>query len=117
MEAEKVRNLTDGELKQQERDQMDQLFRLKFQMKMGQTESLNKIRSLRRGVARLKTITRERQLGLHTSTAGAARPAAKPAKAAKVKAAAPVAKAKTSSAKVKAKAPAKKSAAKKSEKR
>src|SRR4051794_30925047 len=118
MNAEKVRNLTDGELKQQERDQMDQLFRLKFQMKMGQTESLNKIRSLRRGVARLKTITRERQLGLHTSPAGAARPAAKPAKAAKVKAAAPVAKAaKATSAKVKAKAPAKKSAAKKSEKR
>src|SRR5437588_9216232 len=95
MNTEKVRNLTDGELKQQERDQMDQLFRLKFQMKMGQTESLNKIRSLRRGVARLKTITRERELGLHTSdVSGAARPAAKPAKAAKVKAAAPVAKAK-----------------------
>src|SRR5437879_4140621 len=111
MNAEKVRNLTDAELKQNERDSMDQLFRLKFQMKMGQTESLNKIRSLRRGVARLKTIARERQLGLvPTATA-------KPAKAAAVKAA-PAAKAKASvKTKAKAKAPAKKSAAKKSEKK
>jgi large subunit ribosomal protein L29 len=113
MNAEKVRNMTDGELKQQERDSMDQLFRLKFQMKMGQTESLNKIRSLRRGVARLKTIARERQLGLVANTATAT---AKPATAAAVKAA-PVAKAKAPvKAKAKAKAPAKKSAAKKSEK-
>ena len=64
MEADKVRNLSDTELAQAQRDQMDQLFRLKFQMKMGQTESLNKIRSLRRGVARMKTIARERQLGI-----------------------------------------------------
>jgi large subunit ribosomal protein L29 len=116
MNAEKVRNMTDGELKQQERDSMDQLFRLKFQMKMGQTESLNKIRSLRRGVARLKTIARERQLGL-VSPAGTSTVAAKPAKAAKVKAA-PVAKSKAQAkAKVKAKAPAKKAATKKSEKK
>ena len=105
MNAEKVRNLTDAELKQNERDSMDQLFRLKFQMKMGQTESLNKIRSLRRGVARLKTIARERQLGLVTHSASAPAAAAKPAKAARVKAAPAVAKAK-------AKAPAKKTAAK-----
>src|SRR3954469_25506251 len=65
MEAEKIRNLSDTELAQTQRDEMDQLFRLKFQMKMGQTESLKKIRGLRRGVARLKTIARERALGLN----------------------------------------------------
>src|SRR5881394_1446970 len=75
MNAEKVRNLTDAELKQNERDLMDQLFRLKFQMKMGQTESLNKIRGLRKDVARVKTIARERSLGIVTTAA------AKPAKA------------------------------------
>ena len=64
MEAEKIRNLSDGELKQQQREQMDQLFRLKFQLKMGQSESLKKIQGLRRGVARLKTIARERELGI-----------------------------------------------------
>src|SRR5947207_6410777 len=77
MEAEKIRNLSDAELAQSQRDQMDQLFRLKFQMKMGQTESLNKIRSLRRGVARLKTIARERALGIAPAPHAAATKTAK----------------------------------------
>jgi len=94
--VEKMRNATDAELRQQERDLMDQLFRLKFQMKMGQTESLNKIRGLRKDVARVKTLVRERGLGLNASartkpatakTEAAAAPAkavaAKPAAAAK----------------------------------
>ncbi len=62
MDAEKIRNLTDAELKQQERELNDQLFRLKFQMRMGQTESLKKIRGLRRDIARVKTVARQRQL-------------------------------------------------------
>jgi len=62
MNADKLRNLTDPELRNQEHDLSDQLFRLKFQMKMGQTESLKKIRELRRSVARVKTIMRERQI-------------------------------------------------------
>ncbi len=61
MDAEKIRNLTDDELRQQERELNDQLFRLKFQLSMGQTESLKKIRGLRKDIARVKTITRERQ--------------------------------------------------------
>jgi len=60
MKAEKIRNLTDVELKHQERDLADQLFKLKFQMNMGQTESLKKIRGLRRDIARVQTIRRER---------------------------------------------------------
>jgi len=62
MEAEKIRNLTDAELKHQERELNDQLFRLKFQMKMGQTESLKKVRGLRRDIARVKTIARQREM-------------------------------------------------------
>lgn len=62
MDAEKIRNLTDAELAQQERELNDQLFRLKFQLKMGQTESLKKIRGLRKDVARVKTIMREKEL-------------------------------------------------------
>jgi large subunit ribosomal protein L29 len=61
MDADKIRNLTDAELKLQERDLNDQLFRLKFQLKMGQTESLKKIRGLRKDVARVKTIMREKE--------------------------------------------------------
>ncbi len=60
MKPDKVRNLTDEELRHQERDLNDQLFKLKFQLNMGQTESLKKIRGLRRDIARVKTIARER---------------------------------------------------------
>jgi len=40
MKVDKVRNLTDEELSHQQRELNDQLFKLKFQMNMGQTESL-----------------------------------------------------------------------------
>jgi large subunit ribosomal protein L29 len=62
MNAEKIRNLTDAELAHQQRDLADQLFKLKFQMKMGQTESLKKIRDLKKDIARMKTIEREKKL-------------------------------------------------------
>ncbi len=65
--AEKVRNLSAAELKHQERELNDQLFRLKFQLRMGQTESLKKIRGLRRDLARVKTIARARALGVETA--------------------------------------------------
>jgi large subunit ribosomal protein L29 len=82
METDKIRNLTSDELVQQEKDSMDQLFRLKFQMKMGQTESLNKIRGLRKDIARMKTIARQRELegGQSPATAPAVKLAVKPAK-------------------------------------
>src|SRR5262249_52279677 len=94
MDAEKLRNLTDAELVHQQRELSDQLFRLKFQLKMGQTESLNKIRGLRKDVARIHTIMREKQLNIvHPAHAAApavtAAPVAKaaPKKTAKAKAA------------------------------
>lgn len=68
MEAEKIRNLTDEELRQQERDMSDQLFKLKFQLNMGQTESLKKIRGLRKDIARVKTVARERELAASRET-------------------------------------------------
>ena len=61
--AEKMRNLSSAELDHKWRELQDQLFRLKFQLRMGQTESLKKIRGLRRDVARVKTIARGRALG------------------------------------------------------
>jgi large subunit ribosomal protein L29 len=72
MDAEKLRNLTDAELQHQQRELNDQLFRLKFQLKMGQTESLNKIRGLRKDVARMHTVMREKQLGIVRSSGVAA---------------------------------------------
>ena len=61
MNVDKMRNLTDAELDNQERELADQLFKLKFQLNMGQTESLKKIRGLRKDIARVKTILSERQ--------------------------------------------------------
>ena len=64
MEAEKIRNLGDEELEAQERQSAERLFRLRFQMKLGQTEGVKKLRDLRKDVARFKTIARERALGI-----------------------------------------------------
>jgi large subunit ribosomal protein L29 len=60
MKSDKIRNLTDEELQHQGQDLADQLFKLKFQLNMGQTESLKKIRGLRKDIARVKTILGER---------------------------------------------------------
>jgi large subunit ribosomal protein L29 len=62
MNADKIRNLTDVELAHQQRELADQLFKLKFQLKMGQTESLKKIRDLKKDIARMKTIEREKRV-------------------------------------------------------
>ena len=66
MKVDKIRNLTDAELQHQERDLADQLFKLKFQLNMGQTESLKKIRGLRKDIARVKTILGERKRSVAT---------------------------------------------------
>ena len=86
MEIEKIRNTTDTELLTHLRETNDELFQLKFRMRMGQTESLKKMRELRRDLARIKTIARQRQLGITVAkkSATAARPAA-PAKKAVAK--------------------------------
>ena len=68
MKPEKIRNLTDAELAHQERELSDELFKLKFQLNMGQTESLKKIRGLRKDIARVKTIQRQKQLAANGGT-------------------------------------------------
>lgn len=62
MKPEKIRDMSDEELLNQDKDLSDQLFRLRFQLSMGQTESLKKIREMRKDIARIKTIRRERQI-------------------------------------------------------
>ena len=104
MKPEKIRNLTEPELKHEERELNDQLFRLKFQMKMGQTESLKKIRDLRKDIARINTVQREKQLASGNGT-----PAATPVAKRQAKAKAP----RKTVAKVKKPVAAKKAAKKK----
>jgi large subunit ribosomal protein L29 len=65
MELTKIRNWSDDELKTQETQISEQLFRIRFQAKLGQNEGIRKLRELRKDIARIKTIARERALGLH----------------------------------------------------
>ena len=60
--AEKLRALGADELQLKGKEMIDQLFRLRFQRSLGQTESLTKMRGLRKDIARVNTITREREL-------------------------------------------------------
>jgi large subunit ribosomal protein L29 len=65
MELAKIRNLSDEELTHQERSSSEQLFRLRFQVSMGQNDGVKKLRELRREIAQIKTVARERELGIH----------------------------------------------------
>ncbi len=66
-----LRDLGVDELRQRERDIDDQLFRMRIQKAMGQLESPNKLRAIRRDMARLKTVLRERELERHAEPGGA----------------------------------------------
>jgi len=84
MELEKIRNLSDEELTVEENKAREQLFRLRFQMKMGQTEGVKKLRELKKDVSRIQTISRERVLQIRGAAPLAE--SAAPARAAKSKA-------------------------------
>ena len=107
MELEKIRNLSDEELAHQEKTSAEQLFRLRFQVSLGQNDGVKKLRQLRREIAQVKTVARERELGIHGET-----PETKPAAEAKVvKAEKPVAAAKAKAPKAAKKAAPKTAAA------
>jgi large subunit ribosomal protein L29 len=57
-----VRDLDEREITQQLTEMEEQMFRMRFQMSMGQTDGLKKIRVMRKERARLLTIRREREL-------------------------------------------------------
>jgi large subunit ribosomal protein L29 len=57
----KFRDMSADELERQEAEMSEQIFKLRFQWAMGQTESLNKIRELRKDRARLLTILHEKE--------------------------------------------------------
>jgi large subunit ribosomal protein L29 len=67
MRAEKVREQDSTELRRQTAELREQIFRLRFQMEMGQTEGLKKLHAVRKDRARMLTILRDREL--HPDTA------------------------------------------------
>ena len=60
MKARELRELTEDELQQKEKDLADQLFRLRFQQAVGQVENAMKLRTIRRDLARIKTVRKEK---------------------------------------------------------
>jgi large subunit ribosomal protein L29 len=62
MKSQKVRDLDENELRNQLGEMDEQMFRLHFQMSMGQMEGLKKARAMRKTRARIMTILREREL-------------------------------------------------------
>ena len=78
MELEKIRNLSDDELTHHEKTSAEQLFRLRFQVSLGQNDGVKKLRQLRKEIAQIKTVARERALGIRgTQKDGVAATAAK----------------------------------------
>jgi large subunit ribosomal protein L29 len=62
MKGQKVRDLDSAEIRNQLREMEEQKFRLKFQMSMGQTDGLKKLRAMKKDRARMLTVLREREL-------------------------------------------------------
>jgi len=62
MKVGEVRDLAVDELRAREKDLDDQLFRLRIQKSMGQLEAPAKVREVRKDLARIKTILREKEL-------------------------------------------------------
>ena len=63
MKARELRDLSEEELKNKEEEIKDQLFKLKFQHTLGQLENAMKLKNLKRDIARIKTILREKSEG------------------------------------------------------
>lgn len=64
MKVKELRDLTDAELGKKLTDSKDELFKLRFQMATGQLDNPMKLQEVRRKIARVKTIIRERELGI-----------------------------------------------------
>lgn len=62
MKTNKLRDLTNDELIRKADQFKEELFNLRFQMATGQLENPVRIKEVRRGIARAKTILREREL-------------------------------------------------------
>jgi large subunit ribosomal protein L29 len=61
MKVTDVRELAVDDLRQREKELDDQLFRLRIQKSMGQVEAAQKLKTLRRDLARVKTVLREKE--------------------------------------------------------
>jgi large subunit ribosomal protein L29 len=61
MKSEQVREMSEDELRGKERELQEQLFKLRFQKSLGQLDNGMKMREIRRDIARVKTVLRQKE--------------------------------------------------------
>jgi large subunit ribosomal protein L29 len=61
VKPEKVREMSESDLKAKEKELSEQLMKLRFQKAIGQLDSGLKVRQTRRDIARVKTILKQKQ--------------------------------------------------------
>jgi len=64
MKAKEIRELTTAEIDQNVKTLKEELFNLRFQLATGQLENTARIREVKKSIARLKTIARQRELNI-----------------------------------------------------
>jgi large subunit ribosomal protein L29 len=62
MKANEIRDLTTAEIEQKIKALKEELFNLRFQLATGQLENTTRIREVRKSIARMKTVVREREI-------------------------------------------------------
>ncbi len=72
MQAHELREMTEEELRQRLQETRRELFNLRQQWYAGSLEDHNRLREVRRDIARVNTILRERELGVALAQKGAA---------------------------------------------
>lgn len=60
MKARELKELTEDELQAKEKELKDQLFKLQFQHSLGQLENALKLKNIKKDIARIKTVLREK---------------------------------------------------------
>ncbi|NMB42202.1 MAG: 50S ribosomal protein L29 [Firmicutes bacterium] len=62
MKASEIRELSDKELRDRIQELKEELFNLRFQIVTGHLENNMRLKKVRRSIARIKTVLREREL-------------------------------------------------------
>jgi large subunit ribosomal protein L29 len=62
--AHELNEMTNADIESKLRDAKEELFNLRFQAATGQLESHGRLRTVKRDIARIYTVVRERELGI-----------------------------------------------------
>jgi len=70
VKAKDLREMTAEELRNLVLEQKEKLYKLRFQLELSQLDNTSQIREVKRDIARIKTLIREKELGLNTKKNG-----------------------------------------------